>query len=77
MWISEVLVVVDPRNPDRNRVCDIADALADAGAAVSEIDDAHCVVTATLPAAAVALVRAMEGVSYVRPFLTYYCSAAA
>ena len=75
MWMSEVQIVVDRNNVDRNGLRDIAAAVTDAGAISVEVDEDHHVLTATLPAGAVTFVTAMEGVRYVRPVLTYYRAA--
>lgn len=75
MWMSEVQIVVDRNNVDRNGLRDIAAAVVDAGAITVEVDEEHHVLTATLPAAAVHIVTAMEGVRYVRSVMTYYRAA--
>lgn len=75
MWMSEVIIVVDPRNADRNSLNEIAAALVDAGGCVLEIDETRGVLTVTVAAGLLAMVRAMEGVAYVRPTMTYYRAA--
>lgn len=73
MWMSNVLVVVDRNNADRNGVADIAAALSEAGAAVLGVDERRWLIEATLPSHEVPTVAAMEGVSYVRSVFTYLC----
>jgi hypothetical protein len=76
MWMSEIQIVVDRNNVDHNGLRDIAAAVAEAGAVSSvDVDEDHHVLTATLPAAEVHTVAAMEGVRYVRNVLTYYWAA--
>ena len=48
MWMSEVIIVVDPRNADRNSLNEIAAALVDAGGCVLEIDEGRGVLTVTV-----------------------------
>ena len=75
MWMTEIQIVVDRNNVDRNGLRDIAAAVSDAGAIAVEVDEDHHVLCATLPASAVHVVTAMEGVRYVRSVLTYYRAA--
>ena len=75
MWMSDVQIIVDRNNVDANGLRDIAAAITDAGAVSMEIDEDNHVLTVTVPANAIATIKAMEGVRYVRPVLTYYCAA--
>jgi hypothetical protein len=76
MWMSDVVIVVNADNADRNGLRDIASAVTDAGATLLDVDETRHVLAATLPAAAVATVWAMEGVTYVRAALTFFVAAA-
>ena len=71
MLMSNALVVIDPRNPDRNTLNEIADAVTDAGGTVLETNpDAH-VIEVLIPMREIPTVAAMEGVAYVRQVFTY------
>lgn len=71
--MSNVLIVVDRNNADRNGVADIALALVETGAVVLGVDEQRWLIEATLPAHEVPTVAAMEGVSYIRSVFTYLC----
>lgn len=72
MWMSNIFVVIDPRNADSNSLEELRSAICDLGATVVEVDAHRHVIEATLPASEVLTVVAMEGVSYVRNFFTYF-----
>ena len=73
MWMSDILILVNRKNADRNSLMDIAAAVADTGATVVNIDEELFTIEAAAPAAAVAVIHAMEGVTYVRCIFNYYC----
>ena len=75
MWVSEVLLVIDPRNADRNTADDIAAALHSAGAHAIEIDESGQTVSATMPTSDMSLLQHIAGVSYVRPVHSYFASS--
>ena len=72
MWMSNIYVVIDPRIVDANSLVELRSAICDLGATVVVVDAQRHVIEATLPASEVPTVAAMEGVSYVRNFFTYF-----
>jgi len=75
MWMSEILVVVNSKNVDANGLHDIAGAIEYLGAHSVEIDESGATVTATVPSSRVPTIHLIEGVTYVRPTLTWYRKA--
>jgi len=73
MWFSNILILVDRNNADRNGLLDIAAAVTDTGTNVINVDEDHYAIEAAAPAEAVATIAAMEGVSYVRCVFSYLC----
>ncbi len=72
MWMSNVLIVVDRNNPDRNSITDLAAAVREAGASIIEVDEHNLVIEADMPTHEVVVVAAMAGVSYVRSVFSYF-----
>ncbi len=72
MWMSNVLIVVDRNNPDRNSIADLAAAVREAGASIIEVDEHNLVIEADMPTHEVVVVAAMDGVSYVRSVFSYF-----
>jgi len=75
MWMSNVVIVVNSKNADRNSLEDLADAVRQTGATAVMIDEQNRTIEAAVPADELPTVAAMEGVSYVRPVFNYYCNA--
>jgi len=73
MWISDVLIMVNRNNADRNGLLDIAAAVADTGTRVVHVDEENFVIEAAAPSGVVPTIQAMEGVSYVRCVFSYLC----
>jgi hypothetical protein len=73
MWISNVLIVVNRNNADRNGLLDIAAAVMDTGTSVVHVDEDRFVIEAAAPSEVVPTIQAMEGVSYVRCVFSYLC----
>ena len=71
MWISNVLIVVNRNNADRNGLLDIAAAVSDTGTTVVNVDEDRFVIEAAAPSAVVPIIMAMEGVTYVRSVFSY------
>jgi hypothetical protein len=71
MWMSNILIVVDKNNVDRNDLRDIVAAVRHTGANVINVDEDRFVIEATAPAGVVPTIGAMEGVSYVRNVFSY------
>ena len=72
MWMSNVLIVVDQNNVDRNTLSDLGAAVAEIGASDMITDEANHVIEAVVPSQEVSLIAAMDGVSYVRSVFTYF-----
>ena len=74
MWMSNILIVVNENNADRNGMADLAAAVAETGAQCINVDAACGVIEAAVPAHEVPTIVAMDGVSYVRSVFTYFCN---
>ena len=72
MWMSNIYVVVDRRNADRNSLEDITQAISSAGATIVSLDERCHVIEAAIPTSEIPVVRAMDGVSYVRTIFNYF-----
>ena len=77
MWFSNVLIVVNRNNADRNGLLDITAAVMDTGTSVVHVDEDRFVIEAAVPSAVVPTIQAMEGVSYVRCVFSYLCDPSA
>ena len=75
MWMSEILIVVNSKNVDSNGLKDIAGAVEYLGANSVDVDEEGSTVTATVPSSKVPTIHLIEGVTYVRPTLTWYRQA--
>ena len=73
MMMCDMLIVIDPRHPDRNSLDELVGALECMGATIVEIDTARHVIEAVVPAPHVATLDHLGGVSYVRPVFSYDC----
>jgi hypothetical protein len=73
MWMSDVLILVNRQNADRNSLLDIASAVTDTGASVLSVDEEAFTIEAAAPSSVVAIISAMEGVTYVRCIFNYFC----
>lgn len=73
MWMSDVLILVNQQNVDRNSLRDIAAAVADTGANVVSVDEQAFTIEAAAPSSVLAVIAAMEGVTYVRCIFSYLC----
>jgi hypothetical protein len=71
MWVSNLLIIVNQNNADRNGLHDIAAAIADTGTDVIHVDEERSAIEAAAPAHATPTIAAMEGVSYVRCVFSY------
>ena len=65
-------IVVNQKNADRNNVREIASALFEAGAIMLAVDEDSATIEATVPAAELPTIQAMEGVAYVRSAFNYF-----
>jgi len=72
MWMSNILIVVDRNNFDRNSIADLTAAVRETGAEVINVDDYNLVIEADLPTHEVVTVAAMDGVAYVRSVFFYF-----
>jgi hypothetical protein len=75
--MSNLYVVIDRENVDRNTLHDIAAAIAHGGATIFNIDEETYVIEAAMPSSELPTVRAMEGVCYVRSAFNYFRTIAA
>jgi acetolactate synthase small subunit len=71
MWFSNVLIVVNRNNADRNGLLDIAAAVADTGTSVVNVDEDRFIIEAAAPSEVIPTIQAMEGVTYVRCVFSY------
>lgn len=71
MWMSNVLIVVDPRNADHNSLADLIAAAIEAGAEIFAVDEQNYVIEAAVPSEQVMVIAAMDGVAYVRSVFAY------
>jgi hypothetical protein len=74
MWMCNAYIVVNQKNADRNSVREIALALFEAGAIMLAVDEDSATIEATVPAAELPIIEAMEGVSYVRSAFHYFAN---
>ena len=72
MWMSNCLVVVNRQNHDANSLSEIVSAIREFGSVVAINDDEH-VIEVSMPSHEMAIVSAIEGVSYVRCVFSYFC----
>ena len=72
MWMSNILIVVDRNNPDRNSITDLAAAVKEVGAEIVNVDEHNLVIEADMPTHEVVVVAAMDGVAYVRNVFSYF-----
>lgn len=73
MMMCDLLIVIDPKHPDRNSLDELVCALESMGATICEIDTARHVIEAVVPASQVAELDHLGGVSYIRPVFSYHC----
>lgn len=71
MWVSNIFILVNKDNVDRNGLHDIVAAVADTGTDIIHVDDDRFAIEAAAPSGALATIAAMEGVSYVRCAFSY------
>jgi hypothetical protein len=71
MLMSNALVVIDTKHPDRNTLNEIIEAVKDAGGTILETDPDSHIIEVLIPTREIPIVAAMGGVSYVRQVFTY------
>ena len=71
MWMSNLFILVDQRNADRNTMPDIACAVEHVGGKIVNLDEQSYLIEAVVPTRDVPTIAAMEGVAYVRSVFTY------
>lgn len=76
MWMSNVLIVVDRNNPDRNSLTDLAAAVKETGACIIDVDEHNLLIEADIPTHEVVVIAAMDGVAYVRSVFSYFKESA-
>ena len=72
MMMCDLLIVIDPKHPDRNSLAELASALESMDATIVELDPSRLVIEAVVPAPQVATLEHLGGVSYVRPVFSYH-----
>lgn len=75
--MSNILILIDRNNADKNGIGDIVAALAEIDGQLIAIDEQKHVIEAAVPAHELATVKAMDGVSYVRCVFNYFCAGPA
>ena len=70
VWMSNVFIVVNRDNADRNSLADITAAVTEIGSVVTVDEQSHWI-EATVPSADLPTISAIEGVSYVRSAFNY------
>ena len=73
MMMCDLLIVIDPKHPDRNSLGELVSALECMNATIVEIDTARHVIEAVVPATQLETLHHLGGVSYVRPVFSYHC----
>jgi hypothetical protein len=73
MMMCDLLIVIDPKHPDRNSLDELVSALECMNATIVEIDTARHVIEAVVPATQFETLHHLGGVSYVRPVFSYHC----
>ena len=71
MWMSNIYIMIDPRNSDCNTLRDLCAAVSEAGATVMNIDEQAQMIEAAFSTREVPTIAAMEGVAYVRSIFNY------
>jgi hypothetical protein len=77
MWMSNVLIVIDRNNADKNSIADIVAALGEIDGQLIGIDEQNHVIEAAVPAHELATVKAIDGVCYVRSVFSYFSAGPA
>ncbi len=74
MWMSDILIVVNSKNVDKNGLKEIAGAVGYLGASEVAVDEGSSTLTATIATSHVPTVKHIEGVTYIRPTLSWFRS---
>jgi hypothetical protein len=69
---SDILIVADTNNVDKNKLEEIADAVRYGGGNIEGVDASQCVIEATVDTCDIPIIERIEGVSYVRPIFSYH-----
>ena len=72
MMMCDLLIVIDPRHPDRNSLGELVTALECMDATIVELDPSRGLIEAVVPAAQIETLHHLGGVSYVRPVFSYH-----
>ncbi|HEY3838615.1 MAG TPA: hypothetical protein VGL72_18680 [Bryobacteraceae bacterium] len=71
MWMSNIYIVINQKNSDKNTLFDLLAAVTETGATIVSVDEQNHLIEATTPAQEVSTIAAMEGVAYVRCLFNY------
>ena len=75
MWMSNIYIMINQNNSDKNSLGDLCAAVSETGATVVGVDEQNLMIEAATPANEVSTIAAMEGVTYVRCIFSYVASA--
>jgi hypothetical protein len=71
MWMSNIYIMINQHNFDRNDLGELCAAVMDTGATIVSVDEQSLLIEATTPSQIVPTIAAMEGVCYVRCIFSY------
>ncbi len=71
MWMSNIYIMVNQDNTDKNSFYELRDAVAETGATILDVDEESFMIEANAPSHEVPVIAAMEGVSYIRCVFSY------
>ena len=71
MWMSNIYIMINSRNSDKNSLRDLCSAVSESGATVVSVDEQSNLIEAAIAAHDVPVISAMEGVTYVRCIFSY------
>jgi ATP-dependent phosphoenolpyruvate carboxykinase len=71
MWMSNIYIMVNRHNYDKNDLGELCAAVTDTGATIVSVDEQSHLIEANTPIETVATIAAMEGVCYVRCIFSY------
>ena len=74
MWMSNIYIMINQHNFDRNDLGELCAAVSDTGATIAAVDEHNLMIEAITPAEIVPIIAAMEGVSYVRCVFSYFAN---
>ncbi|HZL34034.1 MAG TPA: hypothetical protein VFC78_01915 [Tepidisphaeraceae bacterium] len=73
--MSDLYIMVNRDNADRNSLADLCAAVTEAGGTILNVDEQNHMIEAAAPSSEISTIAAMEGVSYVRSIFNYLSDA--